>query len=78
MAGGTRLVLENYGLPPQIRPEDARSGFGACLDKLTAVVPPRSRAPARPGTQTLRIERVYNATPEALYDARVDPAQFAR
>lgn len=32
----TRLVLEVSGFPPQMRVEDAASGFGACLNKLAA------------------------------------------
>lgn len=70
--GRTRLVVEVYGMPPQIPPESAAQGFGACVDKLASLLATPKAAPA------LRLERTFDATPEEVWAAWTDPKLYAK
>lgn len=69
--GGTRVVLEVEGLPAAVPHDAARGGFGACFDKLETHLGERAR-------HTLRLERTLDASPEEVWDAWTDPAQYAK
>ena len=70
-AGRTRLVVEVYGMPPQIPLDAAAQGFGATLDKLAALVQTPKPAP-------LRLERTLDASPEEVWAAWTRPELYAK
>lgn len=72
-ASRCRLVVEATGVPPEFH-EMATVGWGACFDKLDLTL---ARATPLRG-QTWRIERVFQATPEDVWEAFVDEKQYAQ
>ncbi|MEA3199314.1 MAG: hypothetical protein QOE90_742 [Thermoplasmata archaeon] len=68
----TKMTLTQTGLPAAVPLDMARQGFTAASDKIARLVE------RKPHAKALRLERAFDATPQELWDAWVDPAQYAK